>query len=46
MSYYVEREDMSPAKREALPGMKREPSGFKGFFLELRKKRINSIRRN
>jgi len=34
---------MSPAKREAQPATEREPSGFKGFFLELRKKRMIEI---
>ena len=34
------REAMSPAKREVPPATKREPSGLKGFLLELRRKRI------
>jgi len=37
------REAMSPAKREVPPATKREPSGLKGFLLELRKKRIIEI---
>jgi TolB-like protein/Flp pilus assembly protein TadD len=34
---------MSPPEREVPPAMKREPSGLKGFLLELRKKRIIEI---
>jgi len=34
------REDMNPAKKEASFARKGKPSGFKGFLLELRRKRI------
>jgi adenylate cyclase len=34
---------MSPPEREVPPAIKREPSGLKGFLLELRKKRIIEI---
>ena len=38
-----QREDMKPSEGEELPATKREPSGLKGFLLELRKKRIVEI---